>query len=127
MQRTIFGPTPAGTGAPTYDAGHLIADSLGGPNEVGNLVPILRSINRYTGAWRRMENWLTNCLGQRGMQGVMEVVPIYNESAPGVNKYIPTSFAIQVLLSTSPTQSQIHPFTIQNLAGAPFSAPPRCI
>jgi RHS repeat-associated protein len=126
MRATIFGRPPAPQAA-SYDAGHLIADELGGPNEAGNLVPILRVVNQAPGAWRKMENWIKNCLKQPGMEGIMEVVVSYNESAPGVDKYIPTSFSIQVLLSTAPATSRIHPFTIANSPSAIFAAPTRCV
>lgn len=131
MRATIFGGPPpvyipSGAQPTNYDAGHLIADEFGGPNEVGNLVPILTVVNAG-GAWREMEKWIKMCLRQPGMTGMMDVTVIYNESASGVDKYIPTSMTVQVSLSTTPTTSRIHTFTIANSPSATFTPPTGCV
>ena len=130
MRATIFGRPPVyipSAAQPTeYDAGHLIANQFGGPNEVGNLVPIRTPVN-VGGAWRQMENWIRMCLRQPGVTGVMDVTVTYDESASGVDKYIPTSITVQVLLSTTPTTSRIHTFTIANAPSATFTPPTGCV
>lgn len=37
------------------DSGHLFANSTGGPNELINQIPLLKSVNRNGGAWRELE------------------------------------------------------------------------
>ena len=45
-----------------YDAGHLIADSLGGPDDERNLVRLVSKLNRSGGAWYAMEEHIRRCL-----------------------------------------------------------------
>jgi hypothetical protein len=131
MRATIFGGPPPvyipSAAQPTnYDAGHLIADEFGGPNEVGNLVPI-RTVVNVGGAWRQMENWIKRCLRQPGVTGIMDVTVTYDQSASGVDKYIPTSISVRVRLSTTPTTSTTHTFTIANAPSATFQPPTTCV
>lgn len=46
------------------DAGHLFANSTGGPNELINQVPMSAKINRQGGAWRELELLEENALNQ---------------------------------------------------------------
>ncbi len=126
MRRTIFTGRFNSEGE-DYDSGHLIADSLGGPNVVENLVPMLTTINQNPGAWRRMEEWTERCLGNSETEGIMSIRVSYNSSATGVEKYIPTQFRVQLLLSDSPANSKIHNFSIRNSTGAPFREPDSCL
>ncbi len=109
-------PLPAQTSARgDYDAGHLVADSLGGPNDYRNLVPMLTSLNRSTpGAWRRMEEFITNCLKSAGAnaEGILEVNVKYADGRP-FYRYIPTSFSGTFLL-TSTSGDKLHTFNFSN-------------
>jgi len=47
-----------------YDAGHLIANDLGGPGHIANLVPMEKVFNENR-AWKQMELWIKDCLSKK--------------------------------------------------------------
>ena len=84
-----------------YDAGHLIADSLGGPADVRNLVPMNEKLNRSQ-AWYQFEEYLRKCLEGKYSNGMMEVQVEYGSKGKGIWKYIPSKFTGSVTLNVKP-------------------------
>ena len=97
-----------------YDPGHLIAATLGGPNNTLNLVPMNEVLNRSnvgggylaSGGYRAMENWVTRVLDgeecpaanqpkSAPTQASMAVTVTYPTStAPTLNRFVPTGFHV---------------------------------
>ncbi len=127
MRDLIFGKADADrtqqqkTLGPQYQAGHLIADSLGGPNRTENMVPFVEDLNNKGGAWAAMEQYIRDCLKSGcGTSAVMEVTTGYSDKAPGIRKYIPQTISVTVTF-TNPmgTTTRMHTFRNSKSAGRP--------
>ena len=58
-----------------YQAGHLIADKLGGPNNYRQMVAMSRTFNKTSQLWTGMENWIFGCLAGVKRRGVKRPNP----------------------------------------------------
>ncbi len=121
-----------------YDAGHLIADSLGGPNKPENLVPMNKHLNRKSPRdYGKMEDWIKTCLpssagttsGCGVTEGLMSVKVTYDDKRKGDGRFIPIIFLVKVLFATADQhKSGQHSFTFNNDPPGPrFVEPNSCI
>ena len=113
-----------------HDAGHLIADSFGGPDDERNLVPMVQGLNRLGDrAWYVMEGYIRECLrsGWIGAEGWMKVNLTYGNPV-FYYRCIPTKFEGVFRLSGR-CGTKLYPFTFENQSGVltsdfgPYSAP----
>jgi RHS repeat-associated protein len=85
-----------------YQAGHLVALEVGGPDDVRAVVPMFRSLN--VGTWRSMEKWLLGCLKQRSIKlATIQVSLMYQGS--GDRGFIPTQLDVKVEYEVAATGS----------------------
>lgn len=106
--------------ANSYMPGHLIAASLGGPNDTRNFVPQQKQSNN-AGGWYEMEDWIRGCLGPSGT-GYMKVVLSYpSATVPGLSKYIPNVFTATVTIGSK----QHPPFSLRQNS-VTFTPPTSC-
>ncbi|QDU93267.1 DNA/RNA non-specific endonuclease [Lignipirellula cremea] len=85
----------------SYDAGHLIANDLGGPGGFTNLVPQVKVFNQNR-AWKKMEEWVHGCIANntRIASGEMKVEVTYDTSQQAPQRDIPTKFKVTVYMLT---------------------------
>jgi hypothetical protein len=105
-----------------YDAGHLIASSLGGPDVIQNLVPMARQLNQAGGAWYVMEGYIRMCLGRSNIaRGEMRVACTYGNrhSHDPIQRYIPTRIqGYFILYPTSGGMGRRQNFDFPNMSSA---------
>ncbi len=82
-----------------YDAGHLVGLQYGGPDDVRNLVPMVKAINQSPGPWYQMETYIAGCLAGCSKDASMTVLDDYPNSAPrDIRCYIPNQITVSVTM-----------------------------
>jgi hypothetical protein len=114
----------------TYVAGHLLADSLGGPNDNRNLVMMDKQFNNG-GAWTLLEGWLRHCLADRKLkEGYIRIKVTYPNRTDAerdkdpLASYVPSTFVVTVDIGTTDKSKPIM-FTIAHPNGS-FPSNRRC-
>jgi hypothetical protein len=120
------------------NAGHLIADTFGGANDVRNLIPMNAKLNQSGGAWRIFEQtWLEKtCFANSSpvrKKAYMKVKVSYprrskaDQEDDPLPSYIPSSFLVTLTLySRAGNTPIVHSFRFKNTADGRSKDFPPC-
>jgi len=121
MKDLLFGPSTNQTALQakfrkSYDPGHLIAATFGGPHHTYNLVPTRKPFNT-SGAWASFEIRVRQCLKMPSAvkSATMTVEADYGNT--GARRFVPTKFKVKVVFTSPSGMSDGPDLEFRNRAG----------